>query len=131
MVLPPLRSSVAIPDHRIARPLPALLLIAGVAQAQTPVGGLGFETASDGRPVGWMTMGAQYDIRVDSATPFAGRYSLRSAWTGTAPFPTTGGTFGAASQVIPPAALAGRRVRLSGYVRTQGIDAGYAGLWMR
>ena len=42
-----------------------------------------------------------------------------------------GPTFGVATGSFPPSVAAGKRVRFSGYIRTEGITRGYAGLWWR
>jgi erythromycin esterase-like protein len=42
-----------------------------------------------------------------------------------------GGTFGVATASFPIAAAAGKKVRYSGYIRTEGVTRGFAGLWWR
>lgn len=42
-----------------------------------------------------------------------------------------GANFGLAAAAFPVAAAAGKQIRYSGYIRTQGITRGYAGLWWR
>ncbi len=116
----------------VLRPsLVALVLSTGAVRAQVPSAELGFESVTNGRPTGWSAGGAMYDVQLDSVAPFAGRYSLRTTWIGTAPFTTTSGQFAVASRVIPPGPFVGRHLHLSGYIRTEKVDAGYAGLWMR
>jgi erythromycin esterase len=91
---------------------------------------LGFE-AHDGanRPTGWFAAGAGYEVVVDSASPLAGRYSLRSRWVGAVARGEQ--AFGVASLAYPVSLARGRALRLTGFIRTEGIASGYAGLWMR
>ena len=42
-----------------------------------------------------------------------------------------GGAFGVASGRFPVALAAGKRIRLSGYIRTEAVSRGWAGLWLR
>lgn len=91
---------------------------------------LGFEVPSTINPLApaaWYTGGQGYDIRLDTVAPFAGRRSLRITGPAT-PDPRA---FGVASRSIPLPRGAGRMVRLRGYIRTQDIGQGYAGLWLR
>ncbi|MBL8177882.1 MAG: erythromycin esterase family protein [Bryobacterales bacterium] len=39
--------------------------------------------------------------------------------------------FGVVSAALPIAAAAGKRVRYQGWIRTSGVNSGYAGLWLR
>jgi len=43
----------------------------------------------------------------------------------------SGPSFGLAAGSFPIAAVAGKQVRFSGYIKTEGITRGYAGLWWR
>src|SRR5688572_11634376 len=105
--------------------------IAGAAHAQER-STLGFELkTADGRPAGWMVRGEGFEIVTDSVTPLAGRFSLRSRWVDTVPYVAGPGKFAVASQVFPVARAAGRKLHLSGYIRTEDVRTGYAGLWMR
>lgn len=102
--------------------------------ASTPAGGqdanLGFELhESANRPTGWYTGGTGYEVSLDSIAPMAGMYSLRTRFIG--PGAYTGQGFGVASKSYPIALARGRALRFTGYVRTEGITKGYAGLWMR
>lgn len=109
---------------------------ATLAGAGTPAGGqapnanLGFEVHDSGnRPAGWYAGGEGYEVSLDSIVPMAGRYSLRSRFLGTGAY--SGKGFGVASTSYPIALAHGRALRLTGYVRTEGVTNGYAGLWMR
>jgi len=113
----------------------ALLLVATIAtsaRAQLSLPNLGFDsTAVNGRPAGWGTGGKGYEVTVDSVAPLAGRYSLRSRWAEDAPYSPGAGKFGVANHVVPLERAVGRRLHLTGYIRTDSISAGYAGFWMR
>ena len=43
----------------------------------------------------------------------------------------TGESFGVATGSFPVKDAAGKRIRLSGYIKTEGVTEGYAGLWLR
>ncbi len=99
--------------------------------AQQP-GNLGFEMHDGtGRTVGWNNGGTGFQIVVDSSAPYAGRFSLRTRWVDPAQYSEASGKFAVASQVFPLARAAGRKLQLTGYIRTQDITSGYAGFWMR
>ncbi|MFL5384218.1 MAG: erythromycin esterase family protein [Longimicrobiaceae bacterium] len=114
----------------IPRPLfaaAAALALAGAAHAQQPLN-LGFEMESavrPGRPWGMLTSDQWYPnpvrFALDSAVRREGRRSLRIE----APADSTPVT--EAGMQIPAAFAAGKRVRLSGWIRTEGVR-GYAGL---
>jgi erythromycin esterase-like protein len=42
-----------------------------------------------------------------------------------------GGAFGVGTATFPVALAAGKRVRFTGYIRTEGVTTGFAGLWWR
>jgi len=101
------------------------------AQAQ-PLGNPGFETRSAlGQPTGWNMGGDGYELAVDSVSPHSGRYSLRTQWRGSSAYAEDSRKFATASQLFPVARAAGRRLRLTGYIRSERITVGFAGLWMR
>ena len=97
---------------------------------QQPPMNLGFEL-HDGanRPTGWSTGGTGFEVSVDSTLPMAGKYSLRTRWVG--PGAYAGQGFGVATMGLPRTLALGRALRLSGYIRTDGITTGYAGFWVR
>ncbi len=102
-----------------------------IAGAQ-PLTNLGFETqTTGGRPSGWGMAGDGFELVSDSASPLAGRFSLRTRWIGPAGYTVDSRKFAVANQAFPVARAAGRMLRLSGYIRTEGIATGYAGFWMR
>ncbi|MEP7002876.1 MAG: erythromycin esterase family protein [bacterium] len=115
--------------------LTACLLVAAslpaAASAQSAMFNLGFEAHDpSGRPTGWGAGGAGFEIVVDSMSPLAGRYSLRTRWTDTTPY-ADASKFAVISLSYPVARAAGRTLHLSGYIRTENIRTGYAGFWMR
>lgn len=85
-----------------------------------------------GLPQGWDQSGATpptggegYEIVVDRDAPHGGAASGRIRLTGEIQ------SFGTLTQAIAADAWRGKRVRLSGWLRTQGVDTGFAGLWLR
>ena len=117
-----------------SRGFAALALIAVTAanvagQAADPLN-LGFERAglmASTTAALWFTAGQGYIATLDSVRPQSGARSLRMQ----APAARQPGSFGVATANLPGAVVAGRTVRLRGFVRTEGITEGYAGLWMR
>lgn len=101
---------------------------AGVG-AQLPAN-LGFEQdGGAGRPAGWGVGGDGYQIVLDSSEALAGRFSLRTQWIGGART-TAQQSFGIAMQQFPLSRVLGRRLHLTGFIRTRDVT-GFAGLWMR
>ncbi|HSU16987.1 erythromycin esterase family protein [Longimicrobium sp.] len=97
-------------------------------RAQT-VANLGFEERSlldPTRPATW-SVGAPagYAAELDSVAAHGGRLSLRIRQTSAAT------RFAVANQVIPVSAARGKRVRLRGWIRTEGVTRGQAAFWMR
>ena len=123
----------ADPSRSIAAPLlrpaiVALLLMAlpfavGTAVAQENPS---FELIEPGssQPAEWYTGGEAFEIAVDSATAYEGARSLRMKRVAL-------GGFGVATQTVAPDTFAGERARLSGYIRTEAVEEGYAGFWVR
>ena len=111
-----------------ARILPFLCVIVGwaaVAAAQSPLN-LDFEahSADLAFPNGWSVIGPGYEVRLDETNPRSGKVSLRM--TRKSP-----GNFAAATSYLPVKAARGKKVRLSGEIKTEGVKTGYAGLWLR
>ncbi|HYV20547.1 MAG TPA: hypothetical protein VFC25_16110 [Verrucomicrobiae bacterium] len=82
-------------------------------------------------PAGWIKAGsapADYDMGVDSVVRHAGAASgtihAKSAETDPK-------NFGTLMQMGDPGEYRGKRVRLSGYVRSDKVEGGWAGLWFR
>ncbi len=112
----------------------ALLLApaaAGRASAQAP-GNLGFEETSatfSTRPAAWEVRTRGYGVLLDSVAPHTGKYGLKAEFApGASPPPA----YASASQaLVPIAAARGKRVRVSGWIRTENVAGGRAALWVR
>jgi hypothetical protein len=110
---------------------------AAKAQAQvvsmppnTAATNLDFESGvnASGFPTGWGGGGLGYLFAVDSSNRHAGKGSFAMKWNlATAPDSNDWATL---TQCITADAWKGKRVRLSGFLKTVGVDSG-AGLWMR
>lgn len=84
-----------------------------------------FENVENGLPVGWDIYGSKnYTIAVDSINVKSGQYSASIEFNGNAP------DFKALAFSIPTN-YAGKKITLSGYIKTENIEEGFAGLWMR
>jgi len=84
---------------------------------------------SSGMPWGWSGQFNEaqkrgYPVRIDSIVKQEGRYSL-SIERGTGD-----GGFGVCNMFIKPL-FSGKKIRLTGYCKTENITDGFAGLWMR
>ncbi len=94
--------------------------------AQTP--NFGFEQPSpNGQPTGWNRIGnATYTFTLDSTVKHNGRYALKTAYINESGF---GGSLWRI-----PATFSGKKISLTGYIRTQDVGVEpttFAGLWMR
>jgi erythromycin esterase len=119
------------PSRRARQRLLAILMAlpAGTIGGQATLN-LGFEAhGADGRLLHWGSGAEGYQMVVDSIEPFAGRFSLRSQWIGGDRLPEQR-SFGVASMVYPLQQAMGRRLHLTGYIRTLDVR-GYAGFWVR
>jgi erythromycin esterase len=119
------------PTRRARQRLLAILmaLAPGALSAQASLN-LGFEAhGADGRVLNWGSGADGYRMVVDSIEPLAGRFSLRSEWIG-GDRPPQQRSFGVASTLFPLQQVIGRRLHLTGYIRTQDVT-GYAGFWLR
>jgi erythromycin esterase len=108
----------------------ALPVVAEPVAAQGAIGvafpDLGFERRSvndPDSPPGWFNSRPGYRVVLDSIVTHSGRFSLRSQWVSA----DSNGS-GGASAVAPLALIRGKRVRLSAWIRTEGITRGSAGL---
>ena len=87
---------------------------------------LGFERPSVNypeSPAGWFATRPGYEVVLDSTVTHSGRFSLRSRWVS-----ADSNASGGASAAAPLALVRGKRVRLSAWIRTEGVTRGSAGL---
>ena len=75
-------------------------------------------------PNGWSVIGPGYEVRLDETNPRSGKVSLRMTRK-------SSGNFAAATSYLPVKTARGKKVRLSGEIKTEGVKTGYAGLWLR
>lgn len=76
-------------------------------------------------PVGWKTFGNNdYRVSLDSVSVKSGKYAACIEFEGEKT------DFRAWSFSIP-GSYTGKKVKLTGYIKTENVSAGYAGLWMR
>lgn len=115
------------------RSIPLLLLLAvatALAGQQPAAVNLDFEEGADerGRPASWMGGGKDHELAADTAVVHggvaSGRISARDA-------ALTDEQAAPLVQILPADAWRGKRVRLSGWLRTKDVASGWAGLWMR
>lgn len=106
-----------------------LLLISLPAFSQNKFNG-GFEkTSAPGRPVGWIfgfspDHQKAYKVTLDSIVKLNGKYSLSIEKT------AAGSDFGVVDYAIPYA-YRGKMIKLKGVIKTENVEGGYAGLWLR
>jgi TonB family protein len=96
----------------------------GVPYSDTSLFDLDFESST---PNGFYTGGNGYQVQLDNQIFHSGKQSLRMRYTA----PPDPGSFGVATGSFPVKDAAGKRVRFSGYIKTEGVTQGYAGLWWR
>ena len=102
---------------------PKAILIAWLALA--PV----VAFAAGDLPAGWIKAGSNpndYEMGVDTSMHHGGRSSAFVKFTAKEVH-----GFGTLMQTSGPGEYLGKRVRLSGYVKSEKIDNGWAGLWFR
>jgi erythromycin esterase len=81
---------------------------------------------------GWQLVGSwqyPYDNVIDTTVAQSGSQSFKSRYTGPSPWTFRQGT-GGNLQEFPAADVAGKQMRLSGYIRSEAIDLGYAGFYV-
>ncbi|MGH9722230.1 MAG: hypothetical protein ACRD8O_18630 [Bryobacteraceae bacterium] len=106
----------------ISRSIPFFIAIAAMAQ---PYLNLDFEVALGARPRIWGIPTTPHEYALDSQTTHSGAQSLRIRSLTT---PAT--TLGVASQLFPIDLVRGKRVRVSGWIKTESVN-GYAAIWWR
>ncbi|WP_291131893.1 S41 family peptidase [Flavobacterium sp. UBA7682] len=101
------------------------LAINAQAQPKNTILNLDIETVVDGKAVGWTLFGNEkFTAVVDSTIVHGGKYSLSiSNDSDVANFRAWNFTL--------PANYEGKRIKLSGYLKTENVTTGFAGLWMR
>lgn len=86
---------------------------------------LSFENLLNGKPLFWDDMGSNtYRLAIDSTETHNGRYSAVIEYEGDAL------QFRAWSFTLP-GNFSGKTISLSGYVKTENVRDGFAGLWIR
>lgn len=84
-----------------------------------------FENVEKGSPLGWTNFGTpNYMLACDSTDVKSGKYSVSIEYK------KGGADFKACAFTIP-GNYAGNEITLSGYIKTENVTDGYAGLWMR
>lgn len=97
----------------------------GSAQEQFPKMNLDFEAVDDDRPVGWLDFGnGDYVLAVDDQEAQSGKQSVSIESAGGK------GDYHAWSYTIP-AKYEGQKIKLTGYLKTENVADGWAGLWLR
>lgn len=84
-----------------------------------------FEEIEKDKPLHWENFGSsKYIISIDSTTKKSGKYSAEIEYYGTSV------NFKAWAYTIP-ASYQGKKITLSGFIKTENVTDGWAGLWMR
>jgi C-terminal processing protease CtpA/Prc len=103
----------------------SVLTLLGQTKQPTSNFNFGLEVAEAGNPVGWKASpGENYVVALDSNTVHGGKYSVSIA-----SIAETAG-FKSMSLTIPES-YAGKQITLSGYLKTENVAEGFAGLWLR
>ncbi len=108
--------------------LAALLLFTTTpALAENPYLNLDFEDGQPGNsPRSWFAGGEGYTGKLTTDNPQNGAQCLQLTKT-----ESSERGFGVATSTFPFAATAGETIRFTGWIRTNGVTEGYAGLWWR
>ena len=86
---------------------------------------LDFENIENGKPVGWLIhQHNNYSISLDSLTVQSGKYSMPIEFLGDV------GTAQSTAFFLPEN-YDGKQITLSGYIKTENVTDGFAGLWMQ
>ncbi|WP_299434641.1 S41 family peptidase [uncultured Aquimarina sp.] len=106
--------------------IPILFILISINfQAQEKELNLSFEKTENKRPLDWKDFGSsEYTISVDSTIYHSGKKSAVIESNGEA------SDFKAWAYSIP-AKYQGKKIKLTGYIKTENVTDGYAGLWMR
>ncbi len=126
--------SPASPPLVVSPPLAVAAPVAAAVAAPPPVVdpyramlNLDFENVEAGQPVGWALGGAA------GVASGKGASDAVVVHGGTASYRLTAGQAaqGAATVTLDATALRGKRVRLRGWVKTDAVDSGWAGVWLQ
>lgn len=105
-------------------PLVSIISCSQVKQTNSPLN-LGFEKYEQSRFSGWDNFGnGNYKIAMDSVIVKSGKQSASIEFT------QDNSDFKALAFTLP-GNYEGRKITLSGYIKTENVTDGYAGLWMR
>ena len=86
---------------------------------------LNFEKTQENKPINWKDFGSErYTISIDSTVAQSGKNSAVIEYNGDS------SGFKAWAYTIP-AIYQGKKIKLTGYIKTENVKDGYAGLWMR
>lgn len=86
---------------------------------------LSFETTKSNKAIGWDNFGSSvYKIGIDSTIAQKGKKSATISYSGDSP------DYQALSYSIP-ANYQGKKIKLTGFIKTENVTDGYAGLWLR
>lgn len=116
----------------IALALTIFSMVTAVHAVDLPVKNLGFEewNAEKTKPSGWGVGGTGYESAADCDVALKapeGKCALRLEST---PSVKTGG-FIPVTQRLPSQVAAGHQIKLSGFIRTENVQEGWAGMWLR
>src|SRR2546428_9894856 len=103
--------------------LTALQLLT-VSAAHVPYLTLDFEPAVRNLPLSWFTGPSGFDFSLDAVDFHSGTQSLRIQNVA-----APANTLATASQNFPIEIVRGRRVRVTGWIKTGNVDNGAAGIW--
>ncbi|GAA4786966.1 S41 family peptidase [Olivibacter ginsenosidimutans] len=92
---------------------------------EKPLWNFDFERIEKAQPQGWFIAGnANYKSTVDSIQAKSGKYAVSLSFEKGLPSFRSWG-------FIIPGSYRGKKITLSGYIKTENVTDGYAGLWMR
>ncbi|MCP3929136.1 MAG: peptidase S41, partial [Bacteroidetes bacterium] len=102
-----------------------LLLITSINSFGQEKFNLDFETTESNMPLNWESFGSNsYSISIDTINSHSGKNSAVIEYDGDSP------EYKAWSYSIP-AKYGGDKIKLSGYLKTENVRDGWAGLWLR
>ncbi len=100
------------------------MLYGQTAPADTKLN-LDFEQIGNANPIGWLAYGSSnYNLGLDATTGKTGKYSAFIEYT-------AGETDYKAWGFALPENYEGKRITLSGFIKTENVADGFAGLWIR